>query len=238
MTEAKYLDAGCGIGRFIYNQSKRLGGKFYGVDLDPKNIEQAQKSYPNIEFQTGSVEQLNFSDQNFDIVWSRDVLEHVDDVQKTLAEMTRVLKPGGKLIIKIPAKRSEQWLLKLRPSYWSEIHHVRMFEDKDIEKMVIPLGYELKLKEPQAFFDHFFLYFLFKTSDISETQLALGSWKNHWWGWFVAPIHAFLKPELVFDTWLKFVPVWIVTLPLGFVINAIGNRFMPKSWYYEFEKQR
>lgn len=233
----KILDAGCGIGRFIYNISrKHPEDQYWAVDISASNIEEARKNFPAITFQQMSVEELNFPDNNFDAVYSRDVLEHVDSPEKTVAEMARVLTSNGKLIIKIPAEKSEHWLLKIRPTYFEEIHHKRIFSGTQLEDLVKRFGFKLTKKEPQGFFDHFFLYFLFKTTVASETQLALGTWKEHWWGWFVAPIHAYLKPELVFHTWLKYIPVWIVTLPIGYVINYVGNKFFPKSVYYEFIK--
>ncbi|HEX3099360.1 MAG TPA: class I SAM-dependent methyltransferase [Patescibacteria group bacterium] len=233
----KILDAGCGVGRFIYHVSKtQPENEFWGVDISAENIAEAQKNFPGIIFQQMSVESLDFPDFEFDVVYSRDVLEHVDNPIQAMAEMARVLAPYGKLIIKIPAEKSEHWLLKIRPSYFEEIHHLRIFSGTGLEDLVTQFGFRLLKKEPQGFLDHFFLYFLFKSTTASETQLALGTWKEHWWGWFVAPIHAFLKPELVFHTWLKYVPIWVVTLPIGYAINFVGNRFLPKSVYYEFSK--
>lgn len=238
MTKSKrILDAGCGVGRYIYNLSrKNPNNDYWGVDLGSDNINEASKNFPGINFQQMSVENLNFQNDFFDEVISRDVLEHVSDPDKTLTEMTRVMTPGGKLIVKVPGEKSERWLLKIRPSYFAEIHHLRIFTGTQLEDMVKNHGFKMIKKESQGFLDHFFLYFLFKTTVASESQLALGTWKEHWWGWFVAPIHAFLKPELVFHTWLRYVPIWIVTLPIGYIINSIGNRFLPKSIYYEFIK--
>lgn len=237
MTSKRILDAGCGIGRFIYNLArKEPAHSYYGIDIDQKNIVAARRSYPSIEFEEMSVEDLRLPDQEFDMVYSRDVLEHVDNPARAVSEMSRVLKPRGQLIIKVPAEKSEKWLLQIRPTYFSEIHHVRIFKKDEIEKLVEQYSLKLVKKEPQAFLDHLFLYVLFKTTKASEGQLALGSWKNHWTGWIVAPIHAYLKPELVFHTWLKYVPIWVITLPVGYIINQIGNQIFPKSMYYEFTK--
>lgn len=233
----RILDAGCGIGRFIYNLSKqRPQYSYYGVDISDDNIAEARKNFPKINFQKMSVESLKFEDSFFEEVYSRDVLEHVDNVNATVSEMHRVLKQGGKLVVKLPAARSEKWLLKIRPTYFEEIHHKRIFYEHDLENIVLPFGFQMIKKEPQGFLDHMLLYFLFKTTAVSETQLALGSWRGHPLGYIIGPIHAYLKPELVFHTWLKYVPIWIVTLPVGYLINFIGNRFFPKSVYFEFLK--
>ncbi len=233
----KILDAGCGVGRFVYNISKQQPeGEFFGIDIDPENITQAKKNFSNINFQEMSVETLKFETAFFDKVYSRDVLEHVDNVELAVSEMSRVLKNGGKLVVKLPAEKSEKWLLKIRPTYFEEIHHKRIFKDGYLEKILTESGFQLQKKEAQGFLDHFLLYFLFKTTKVSHTQLALGSWNSHPLGYIIAPIHAFLKPERVFHTWLKFIPIWLVTLPAGYVLNSIGNRYFPKSVYYEFVK--
>lgn len=234
----KILDAGCGLGIFVKKESTIIPGEYYGIDFDSSNISAALANHPSIKFQVMSVEYLDFPNDYFDMIYSRDVLEHVDNPDLALKEMTRVLKPGGVLKIQIPAANSERWLLKIRPSYHEEIHHVRIFEDEAIEKLVAPFNLKLIEKQRVNFTDHFYLYFLFHSTKIAECQTGMGSWRNHWWGIFVAPIHGYLTPEIVFGTWLKYIPIWLVTLPLGYVINYFGNKVMPKSLTYEYQKLR
>lgn len=232
----KILDAGSGLGAFISQLAKKQPADYYGVEIEPENIEFCKKHYPEINFQQMSVEDLKFQDNYFDQIHSRDVLEHVDDLNKTFSELVRVLKPGGKLCIQIPAATSERWLLGLRPTYHEEIHHVRIFEDSDLDNMAKNYPLRLLQKTPLGFTDHFYLYFIFKSDKVSERQTGIGSWREHWWGIIVAPIHGYLTKDIVFSTWLKYIPIWLISLPISWLINLIGNRFMPKSWYYEFEK--
>lgn len=233
----KILDAGSGLGSYIYKQSQKFPGEYYGIDIDEGNISISQQNYPNIKFKQMSVEELAFPDNFFDLIYSRDVLEHVDFPHQTIKEMVRVLKPSGRLLIQIPAKNSERWLLKIRPTYHQEIHHQRIYEDDEIETIATPFGLKLVRKFPKDFTDHFYLYFVFKYADGDDHQTGVGSWKGYWWGVIVAPIHGYLSKEIVFDTWLRFIPIWLITLPLSWLINLVGNKFMPKSWYYEFKKE-
>jgi hypothetical protein len=42
---------------------------------------------------------------------------------------------------------------------------------------------------------------------------------------------------LALKTPLKYIPLWIITLPIGWLINSVGNMYFPKSFYYEFIKK-
>jgi 2-polyprenyl-6-hydroxyphenyl methylase/3-demethylubiquinone-9 3-methyltransferase len=94
----KLLDVGCG-GGLLAEQFARLGFEVTGIDPAPETIETARAhanaSGLSIEYETGSGENLPFSEESFDHVACCDVLEHVDDVDRVISEITRVLKPGG-----------------------------------------------------------------------------------------------------------------------------------------------
>ncbi len=91
----RVLDIGCGAGIFL-KSFKKLGARAYGVDIDREKI----RKVPFAVY--GNAEQLPFKDDVFDIVWSHEVLEHVDDDKKAAVESFRVLKPGGYLIVFAP----------------------------------------------------------------------------------------------------------------------------------------
>jgi 2-polyprenyl-6-hydroxyphenyl methylase / 3-demethylubiquinone-9 3-methyltransferase len=92
------LDVGCG-GGILAEEFARAGLRVTGVDPAPESIQTAQAhaaaSALSIEYRTGSGEQLPFTDAAFDVVACCDVLEHVDDVDRVIGEVARVLKPGG-----------------------------------------------------------------------------------------------------------------------------------------------
>lgn len=95
----KILDVGCGIGTYL-KAFKRFTNDLYGVEIDKKRAEEAKKVTPNIS--VAPAEKLPFDDAAFDVVFSNEVLEHVDDDRKAVEEGVRVLKPEGHLIIFVP----------------------------------------------------------------------------------------------------------------------------------------
>jgi len=92
------LDVGCG-GGFLAEDFARLGYKVTGVDPAQESVEaaraHAEVSGLSIEYKSGSGENLPFAKASFDIVTCCDVLEHVDDVERVVSEIARVIKPGG-----------------------------------------------------------------------------------------------------------------------------------------------
>ncbi len=101
------LDLGCFTGgRTVAWHKKYNIGKSYGIDVEQIFIDAsrqfAKEEGVDAEFAIGFGEAIPFPDQKFDAIVSFDVLEHVRDVGKTMAECSRVLKPGGVLIVVFP----------------------------------------------------------------------------------------------------------------------------------------
>lgn len=101
------LDVGCGTGTLALAVARRAGGALgvTGVDPSPEQIARARakaaRRYMPIEFQIGVIEHLPFPDQMFDVVFSTLMLHHLPAGLKRqgLAEIARVLKPGGRLVV-------------------------------------------------------------------------------------------------------------------------------------------
>lgn len=113
------LDAGCGTGGLIRRLAPRHPGwRWTGVDVEPLACASARDRAKNAEILEASVTALPFADETFDAVVSADVLYHVDDDAAALREFLRVLRPGGVVVINVPAYR---WLW----SYHDEAVHSR-----------------------------------------------------------------------------------------------------------------
>jgi 2-polyprenyl-6-hydroxyphenyl methylase / 3-demethylubiquinone-9 3-methyltransferase len=96
--ELQALDVGCG-GGYLTEELTRLGSSVTGVDPSSASIAAAQAHAKSngldLVYQVARAESLPFPDGSFDLVTCCDVLEHVDDLNLALAEIARVLKPGG-----------------------------------------------------------------------------------------------------------------------------------------------
>ncbi len=92
------LDVGCG-GGLLAEEFARLGFAVTGVDPSARSLEAARahaaKTGLGIEYRQASGEALPFADGTFDVVYCCDVLEHVGDLARVIAESARVLRAGG-----------------------------------------------------------------------------------------------------------------------------------------------
>ena len=97
----RVLDFGCGIGTISAGLAEAVApGELHGVDMEESQIELARaeagrRGLENAFFQVGDVCALPFEDGFFDVAHGHTVLMHAPDVPTMLAEVKRVLKPGG-----------------------------------------------------------------------------------------------------------------------------------------------
>ncbi len=103
----KVLDIACGEG-YGSNLLAKNASHVTGVDINADIIKQATAKYQkqNLEFLTGTVENIPAADKQFEVVISFETLEHIADHNKMMAEIKRVLLPGGLLIISTPDKKN------------------------------------------------------------------------------------------------------------------------------------
>jgi 2-polyprenyl-6-hydroxyphenyl methylase/3-demethylubiquinone-9 3-methyltransferase len=132
------LDVGCG-GGLLAEEFAELGCRVTGIDPSSGSLEAARthaaQSGLAIEYIEGSGEALPFEDESFDVVYCCDVLEHVEDVGKTIAEIARVLTPGGAFLYDTINRtlRSNLVMIKLMQEWEStrcmepDLHDWKMF---------------------------------------------------------------------------------------------------------------
>ena len=132
---AHILDAGCGTGGML---SQLRGFESYGVDLSTVAVEHCrQRGLPRIV--PASTHELPFGDQVFEAVLSLDVLYHEDvDEHRTLEEMTRVLKPGGLLVMNLPAFEC------LRGTHDIAVKGVRRYRSQILPDLLSPHGLRIE----------------------------------------------------------------------------------------------
>jgi SAM-dependent methyltransferase len=123
----KVLEAGCGIGRYVFYLS-RLGYDIYGVDFLENVIERnrqlanSTKVIESSRFQVMDITRLEYPDNNFDGYLSMGVIEHFKDPIIPLKEAYRVLKKGGIIFVTVPNRHSPWHLIR------SIISKLRIFD--------------------------------------------------------------------------------------------------------------
>jgi SAM-dependent methyltransferase len=98
---ARILDAGCGCGFALPELRARFAPRtLVGIDSDVALVARAQREYgANAELRVGDVRALDVPDASFDLVLCHQTLHHVREQERALAELHRVLAPGGVLLL-------------------------------------------------------------------------------------------------------------------------------------------
>jgi ubiquinone/menaquinone biosynthesis C-methylase UbiE len=128
------LDVGCGPGTITLDLARFVApGRVLGIDRSDDVIEQARGALANapadapaehVEFRTGDVYALDVPDESFDVVHAHQVLQHLTRPVAALAEMRRVLRPGGVLAARDSDYAAFVWA-PLDPALtrWNELYH-------------------------------------------------------------------------------------------------------------------
>jgi SAM-dependent methyltransferase len=129
---ARILDAGCGSGRNMVELSRY--GRVTGIELSETSVALARQRNAG-EVISGSLLEMPFAQDSFDLAVTLDVIEHLEDDLAALRELRRTVAPGGALLVTVPAY---QWL-------WSghdEInHHHRRYTRGSLQKVAEAAGW-------------------------------------------------------------------------------------------------
>jgi SAM-dependent methyltransferase len=140
------LDAGCGDGTFAFYMASRFpGARVLGVDVGEQGLHHSEstldicaavhRSLPlrNLAFRQQDLRQLDACEE-FDFVYSFDVLEHIAENRQVLENIYRALRPGGSLLLRIPSRRQKRILsprFTREHAHWAEIEHVGQHYEMD-----------------------------------------------------------------------------------------------------------
>ena len=140
MKRLKILDVGCGMGLMIDELVKC--GEVYGLDMEEEAVQYCNENlisqgYPPNVFKGLLPDEVPFDRDFFDYIFALDVIEHVEDDATALKTLLSLLKPGGSLILTVPA------LMKLW-SYNDELnHHFRRYEKDELVTKVTQAGFKI-----------------------------------------------------------------------------------------------
>ncbi len=100
----KALDAGCGPGVITAVMAEVVGrqGSVLGIDLQPQRLEEARAHcapLPQCSFAPGDIRRLALPDNTFDYVWCQFVIEYLSQPAAAVAELIRVTRPGGRVVV-------------------------------------------------------------------------------------------------------------------------------------------
>lgn len=146
----RVLDLGCGEGRHAISAWLEAPVDVIGIDVSARDLATARERAGEFEpcddgrslgWVRASGLRLPFADATFDRVICAEVLEHVPDYQGMLAEIRRVLKPGGVLAVSVPRFVPEWICWRLSDEYHQvEGGHVRIFTGSELRRAVEAQG--------------------------------------------------------------------------------------------------
>jgi len=150
------LDLGCGAGRHAF-EAYRRGARVVALDYSAaelKDVRDTLDAVLDTEAATlpatawgavanGDATRLPFPDNTFDRIIAAEVLEHIPADEQALAELTRVLKPGGTMAITVPARLSERICWALSDEYHApfvEGGHLRIYSEPELRRKLRSAG--------------------------------------------------------------------------------------------------
>ncbi|RYE28839.1 MAG: class I SAM-dependent methyltransferase, partial [Sphingobacteriales bacterium] len=144
-----FLDVGCGLGMGLM-YAQRFGFKLYATELDQDAIDFVNRELNAAVFH-GDLLESNYADEQFDYIYMYHVIEHVLDPVKYVAEMNRILKPGGTLFIGTPnissfiyrVYRAIKFLTWSVPGIVDGLEHTFLFNRKTLQQVCGNAGFKM-----------------------------------------------------------------------------------------------
>jgi SAM-dependent methyltransferase len=148
----RVLDMGCGGGRHAFALYRR-GAHVVALDLDAAELKDVAGMFAAIAPEVpegataqavrGSAYELPFADASFDRIIAAEVLEHLPEDTRAMAELARVLKPGGSIAVTVPRWGPEKVCWALSDAYHAnEGGHIRIYKGDQLRERLEQAGLE------------------------------------------------------------------------------------------------
>jgi len=138
----RLLDVGCGTGNFAHEMGKFRGWEVMGLDTSQSAANYAKKRF-GLEVYVGELQEACFPDQHFDVVTLWDVIEHLPDPKGSLAEIARILRTDGLLVV--GASNVDSIDARLFGPFWSlweAPRHLYLFSPHTLKRMLSEVGFQ------------------------------------------------------------------------------------------------
>lgn len=126
------LDVGCGTGYGSHYLRTHDAQSVFGIDYSEDAITYASRRYPEVTFQQMDAQRISYPSRSFDVVVSSENLEHLRDPAENIAEIHRVLKEGGLLLLATPNKE----IASPGSEKSSNPYHVKEFCFEELETLL------------------------------------------------------------------------------------------------------
>jgi ubiquinone/menaquinone biosynthesis C-methylase UbiE len=147
------LDVGCGEGVLTEQWADQLGsGRIVGIDLDDPKLkaEWDKRQRANLEYKVEDATNLSFADGEFDMATAIEVLEHVPDPERTVAEMARVAKRW--VLVSVPREPLWRGLNMARLAYLKDLGntpgHINHWSKRSFVQMLSRYGTVEEVRSP------------------------------------------------------------------------------------------
>ena len=163
---SKILDVGCGRCE-VLDAFGQLGFDISGVDASERIRGFAPTSISKLEILDFSKEDLPFENDEFDVVFTKSVIEHISDPTHLMKEIRRILRPGGIFISLTP-----EWASQMK-TFYDDPTHVHPYQPKGLKDLLILS--EFKNADAEIFYYHELL------------------WKSSFWRFFASILRKFIS---------------------------------------------
>jgi len=134
------LDIGCGNGRFLLRM-QQLGWQVQGVEFNQTAVNICRRN--KLDVFHGELEDAGLEAQSFDLISARHVIEHVQDPDTFIADITRLLKSGGRLHLRTPSSEALSRSIFGRNWFPNEVpRHLILFSKKNLNMLAARHGLE------------------------------------------------------------------------------------------------
>ncbi|MDQ7029728.1 MAG: class I SAM-dependent methyltransferase [Ardenticatenia bacterium] len=213
--ELLILDVGSGAGNMYHHLSRY--GYVIGVENHPNPVRVGRAR--GYDIRQADARALPFADNTFDVVTALDVIEHNEDDVAILQEAHRVLKPGGLMLISVPAF---QWLW----SFNDELNaHVRRYTRDELEQKLLQVG----LRAVRQTYNNFLIFPVAVLTILFSRLRPPKALKSHYfeddaYQVDMVPTHPLVNAILMGVGWAESHLLRRVDLPLGTGLIALARK--------------